>query len=142
MEQVPSSAPVNQATPESDEEPIGRPEGRQVVEEARKWIGTPYRLGGSSSSEIDCSGFTMRAFEKFGEKLPHWDEKQYGYGEEVRGEPEAGDLVFFEEHRDGISHVGIATGTGSIVHASSYFDKVVESDMKDRKGYKGARRLR
>jgi len=142
VEQVPSSTPVNQAAPESDEEPVGSPEGRQVVEEARKWIGTPYRLGGSSSSEVDCSGLTMRVYEKFGEKLPHWDEKQYGYGEEVRGEPQAGDLVFFDEHSDGISHVGVATGTGSLVHASSYFDKVVESDMKDIKGYKGARRLR
>ncbi len=141
VEQVRSSAPVNQAAPESDKEPIGSPEGRQVVEEARRWIGTPYRLGGSSSSEIDCSALTMRVYEKFGEKLPHWDEKQYGYGEAVRGEPQAGDIVFFDEHGDGISHVGIATGTGNLVHASSYFDKVVESDMKDIKGYKGARRL-
>jgi hypothetical protein len=45
------------------------------VEEARKWVGTTYRLGGSSSSEIDCSGLTMRVYEKFGEKVPYWDEK-------------------------------------------------------------------
>ena len=110
------------------------------MEEARKWVGPPYRLGGSSSSEIDCSGLTMRVYEKFGEKLPHWDEKQYGYGEEGRGEPQAGDLVFFDEHRDVISHVGIATGTGTFVYASSHFD-VIESDMKDIEVYKGARRL-
>ena len=112
------------------------------MEEARKWVGTPYRLGGSSSYEIDCSGLTTRVYEKSGEKVPYWDEKQYGYGETVRGEPQAGDLVFFDEHRDGISHVGIATGTGTLAHTSSYFDKVIESDMKDIKGYKEARRLR
>jgi hypothetical protein len=38
--------------------------------------------------------------------------------------------------------VGIATGTGTLAHTSSYFDKVIESDMKDIKGYKEARRLR
>lgn len=83
----------------------------------------------------------MRVYEKFGEKLPHWDEKQYGYGETVRGEPQAGDLIFCDEHRDGISYVGIATDTGTLVHASSHFDKVIESGMKDIKGYKEARRL-
>ena len=111
------------------------------MEEARKWVGPPYRLGGSSSSEIDCSGLTMRVHEKFGEKLPHRDDKQYRYGEEVSSEHQAGDLVFFDEHRDGISHVGIATGTGTLVHASNHFDKVIESDMKDIEVYKGARRL-
>ena len=60
---------------------------------------------------------------------------------QVSGPPQVGDLVFFDEHGDGISHVGIYSGNGKLIHASSYFGKVTESEMKYIKGYVGATRL-
>ena len=83
----------------------------------------------------------MLVYKKFGVSLPHDVEKQYRYGSRVQGEPKAGDLVFFDEHGDGISHVGIATGRGTIIHASNYWKKVTETKIKYIKGYKGAKRL-
>jgi cell wall-associated NlpC family hydrolase len=52
---------------------------------------------------------------------------------------EAGDLVFYDEHGYAISHVGIATGCGTVLHASTYNGAVVETPMYDIPGYVGAR---
>ena len=116
--------------------------GEDVVKEARTWIGVPYRLGGQTRHGVDCSGLTMLVYKKFGVLMPHWDEKQYRMGIRIpKGEERPGDLVFFNEHGKGISHVGIYAGKGKIVHASDYFNKVTESQMKYIKGYVGASRM-
>ena len=115
--------------------------GQDVVKEARAYMGVRYRLGRASRSGIDCSGLTMLVYRKFGVSLPHDIEKQYRYGSRVRGEPKTGDLVFFDEHGRGISHGGIATGRGTIIHASDYWNKVTETRTQHIRGYKGARRL-
>jgi cell wall-associated NlpC family hydrolase len=118
----------------------GRP-GQDVVTEARKWTNVPYRLGGISRRGIDCSGLTMMVYKKAGISLPHSDDQQYRHGRKVSGSPEPGDLVFFNEHGRGISHVGIYTGNGKLIHASDYFNKVTESEMKYIRGYVGARKM-
>jgi cell wall-associated NlpC family hydrolase len=116
--------------------------GEDVVREARKWIGVRYRLGGESRRGVDCSGLTMQVYKKFGVSLQHWDEKQYRKGARVpKGREKPGDLVFFNEHGRNISHVGIYAGNGKIIHASDYYNKVTESQMKYIKGYVGARRV-
>ncbi len=115
--------------------------GEEVVREAKKWSGVRYRLGGATRRGIDCSGLTMMVYKKFGISLPHSDRAQYRYGKNVSGSPKTGDLVFFNEHGNGISHVGIYAGNGKIVHASNYYNKVTEGQMKYLKGYVGARRL-
>ena len=48
-----------------------------------------------------------------------------------------GDLVFFKEagRSRPITHVGIYSGNGNLVHASNFFGKVVESKMKYMRGY-------
>ena len=123
-------------------EPSGRT-GEDVVREARKWMGTRYKLGRASRSGIDCSGLTMQVYKRFGVSLPHSDDAQYRYGKEVpRGQERPGDLVFFDEYGDGlISHEGIYAGNGKILHASDYFGRVTESDIEYIEGYVGARRL-
>jgi len=133
------AAPSKKKPPES--EGSAGSKGQDVVKEARNYTGVPYRLGRASRSGTDCSGLTMLVYRKFGVSLPHDVEKQYRYGSRVQGEPKAGDLVFFDEHGRGISHSGIATGRGTIVHASDYWNKVTETKIQYIRGYKGARRL-
>jgi cell wall-associated NlpC family hydrolase len=82
--------------------------GQAVVEDARSYIGTTYGASG-----MDCSGFTSAVFADLGVYLPDSPEAQYAYGTPSYGE--AGDLVFFDEAGYGISHVGIATGYGTVV---------------------------
>jgi cell wall-associated NlpC family hydrolase len=52
-----------------------------------------------------------------------------------------GDLVFFNEHGRNVSHGGIYADNGKTIHASDYYNKVAESQMKYMTGYVGARRV-
>ncbi len=106
--------------------------GQAVVDEARSWMGTPYGAYG-----LDCSGFTSMVYAQFGVYLPDNPAVQYSYG--VPSTAKAGDLVFFDEHGYGISHVGIATGYGTVIHSSTYYGAVVESPIWEVPGYVGAR---
>jgi cell wall-associated NlpC family hydrolase len=110
----------------------GGASGQAVVDEAYGWMGTPYGAYGA-----DCSGFTSQVFAQFGVYLPDNPAAQWSYG--VPSTAEAGDLVFYDEHGYGISHVGIATGYGTVIHASTYYGAVVETPMYDIPGYVGAR---
>jgi cell wall-associated NlpC family hydrolase len=105
--------------------------GQAVVDDARSYIGTPYGAYG-----MDCSGFTSAVFADLGVYLPDSPDAQYAYG--VPSNPKAGDLVFFDEAGYGISHVGIATGYGTVIHASTYYGAVVETSMNYIPGYVGA----
>ena len=105
--------------------------GEADVAEAQSYIGTPYGAGG-----LDCSGFTSAVYADLGVSLPDDTAAQYSYGSP--SEAAAGDLVFFDEHGTGISHVGIATGYGTVIHSSTYFGEVVESAMSYIPGYVGA----
>ena len=105
--------------------------GEAVVAEAQSYIGTPYGAGG-----LDCSGFTSAVYGNLGVSLPDDPAAQYAYG--APSEANAGDLVFFDEAGYGISHVGIATGRGTVVHSSTYFGEITESSIYDIPGYVGA----
>ena len=107
----------------------GSVSGEAVVAEAAKYMGVPYVLNAASPSAMDCSGLTMLAYGAFGISLPDPPVAQYGVGVPVYGPPQAGDLVFYNEYGDGISHVAIATGRGTIIHASSYAGYVTESPI-------------
>ncbi len=105
-----------------------------VVNEARGWIGASYDYG--SGYGVDCSEFTSAVFGAFGVGLADDPVSQFysGYSSAAG----AGDLVFFNEHGYGISHVGIATGYGTMIHSSSYFGVVTETPISSVPGYVGA----
>ncbi len=105
--------------------------GQAAVDEAYSWIGTPYGAYGA-----DCSGFTSIVYGNQGVYLPDDPAAQYSYGVPSAGA--AGDLVFFDEGGYGISHVGIATGYGTMIHSSTYFGIITETPISDVPGYVGA----
>ncbi len=105
--------------------------GEAVVAEAQSYIGTPYGAGG-----LDCSGFTSAVYANLGVSLPDDPVAQYSYG--APSEAAAGDLVFFDEAGYGISHVGIATGYGTVIHASTYYGTITETPISQVPGYVGA----
>ena len=125
-------------TADAPAEPMG---ASPVVSRAAGWYGVPYVYGGSSRSGIDCSAFTRAVYAGFGVYLPDDPALQFGYGRPVYGPPRAGDLVFFDEGGYGISHVGIATGRGTVIHASNWWGYVTETRLEYLYGYAGARRL-
>jgi cell wall-associated NlpC family hydrolase len=84
--------------------------------------GTPYRYGTSGGGTFDCSGFTSAMYRKVGVKLPRTAAEQFGVGQHIsKALLSKGDLVFFRNTagRRGISHVGIYSGNGMFIHASS-----------------------
>lgn len=82
--------------------------------------GRPYRNGGSTPDGFDCSGYTQYVFAQHGMHLPREVRDQFRMGSPVRaGDLRAGDLVFFTTTAPGASHVGIALGDGTFVHAPS-----------------------
>lgn len=125
----------------------GRASGRDVVRAARRYIGTRYRYSTCTKSRMSCTCLTKRTWAKFGHKLPMTENGQWKYEPSrkvAKSNLRKGDIVYFKEagRKRGITHVGIYSGRGNLVHASAYFNKVVESKMRYIKGYFGATRLR
>jgi len=90
------------------------------VDTALKFLGVPYRNGGSDPSGFDCSGLVQYVFNSLGISLPREVRDQYDVGEDVKLEDvRAGDLLFFQTVSRGASHVGLAIGPGRFVHAPS-----------------------
>lgn len=83
-------------------------EADSVVKEAKKFLGTPYRYGGTTKSGLDCSGLVINAFDVIGIQMPRISSDQAREGKEVRlRDVREGDLVFFRTSGSSINHVGI-----------------------------------
>jgi cell wall-associated NlpC family hydrolase len=126
---------------------------QDVLSEARKFLGTTYRTGGTTSAGIDCSGLTMVAFKNSGISLPRSsrDQAQVGQLIDIDAARE-GDLVFFATGSDPnrISHVGIISRVGDslddlmFVHASTSRGVVEEQLFRLdywKKAFRQARRV-
>ncbi len=123
----------------------GRASPRAVVRKAKRFLGTRYRYAACTRSRMSCTCLTKRTWKAFGHKLPMSERGQWKKGKRVaKSNLRRGDIVFFKEAgpRKPITHVGIYSGKGNLVHASNFFNKVVESKMRYIKGYYGAKRLR
>ena len=91
--------------------------GADIVRETRTWLGVPYKYGGADRNGVDCSGLTMRVYEKFGISIPRTTSTQWGAGKQVSS-PAPGDLVFFGSGPNNISSVGIYTGPDEAIKAT------------------------
>jgi cell wall-associated NlpC family hydrolase len=96
----------------------------EMIKTARKYIGVPHCMGGTTMKCIDCSGLLVAVFGKHGIKLPHNSEEQARYGKIITGMDHLrkGDLVFFirsyKTHYF-ITHAGIYIGNNEFIHTSS-----------------------
>lgn len=90
----------------------------QLAQTAKQYIGIPYVYGGTSTSGLDCSGYTQLVFKKLGYSLKRTAASQFTQGSAVsKSNLQAGDLVFFNTTGKTASHVGIYLGGGSFIHA-------------------------
>jgi cell wall-associated NlpC family hydrolase len=94
--------------------------GQDVVRSARRFLGVPYRLGGTTPQAFDCSGFVRYVFALHGIAMPRTAHEQAALGEApAPGDSlEPGDLLFFWGGT-GAQHIAIYVGGDSIIHASS-----------------------
>lgn len=97
--------------------------GADLAQEARGWLGTPYRYGGADRRGTDCSGLVMELYRSVcATKLPRTTVEQKSYCTKVaRNKARVGDLMFFGSSKGGgqVSHVGLYIGKGEMIHASS-----------------------
>jgi hypothetical protein len=87
---------------------------------AMKFINSPYIWGGRIPSGIDCSGLTQLVYKIHGIAIPRnsWQQAESGKNIDFIDEAEPGDLVFFDNERGRISHVGMILSRGMVIHAS------------------------
>ncbi|KMQ61670.1 hydrolase Nlp/P60 [Chryseobacterium angstadtii] len=97
-----------------------------ILKDAEKYLGTPYKFGGNTSSGFDCSGFTVKVFEENDFSLPRRSADQADAGQKIDiKEVKPGDLLFFATAGGSrVSHVGIvhdigADGEVKFIHAST-----------------------
>lgn len=126
-----------------------------VVAEARSNIGlSSYRRGASIASApglVDCSGFTKYLYGLLGIWIPRLAVQQFAFGTPVdQTDLRAGDLLFTAHRRyhqqsstDPIGHVGLATGEGTVIHASrpGVTEVSVGEFIRDDQGFCGACRI-
>ncbi|MCM3726880.1 NlpC/P60 family protein [Neobacillus cucumis] len=91
---------------------------QMVINEANKYIGTPYLWGGNTPAGFDCSGYTSYVFAKVGITIPRTAATQWS-GLTPVSNPNPGDLVFFETYAPGPTHVGIYLGNNKFIQAGS-----------------------
>jgi cell wall-associated NlpC family hydrolase len=105
----------------------------RVLRTADSYVGTKYVWGGSTPREgFDCSGFTKYVLAKHGVTIPRVSRDQARAGKAVTadfGLLRPGDLLFFAEPGEAISHVAIYVGSGVILHASGALGEVGYTDL-------------
>lgn len=91
-----------------------------VTDTAMKFINSPYIWGGRIPSGIDCSGFVQLVYKIHNISIPRDSRQQAEAGAGISFIDEAmpGDLVFFDDDRGRISHVGMILSQGLVIHAS------------------------
>lgn len=91
-----------------------------IADTAMKFINSPYIWGGRIPSGIDCSGFVQLVYKIQGIKIPRdsWQQAESGENIGFIEEALAGDLVFFDDEKGKITHVGMIISQGLVIHAS------------------------
>lgn len=107
---------------------------RNIIRTARRFIGVPYKWGGTSPDEgFDCSGLAMVVYRLNGLDLPRTSREQYRSGRLIQKKAlKPGDLVFFRTGwRRRVSHVGIYTGNNSFIHAPTHGRSITATPMSN-----------
>ena len=120
--------------------------GVKVSEEAKRYVGDPFKWGGTTPKGFDASGFTQYIYKKAATKMtiPRTSASQYKIGKAVKqNKLKQGDLVFYATGQKGkVSFVGIYNGNGKFIGATSKGVKVVKmSDKYWKERYIGAKRV-
>ncbi len=119
-------AAIDAASKPSRGDSIVSATGNAIVDYAYKFLGTPYKWGGTTPDGFDCSGFTQYVFKNAaGVSLPRTTYDQINVGVAVSyNDLQPGDLVF--PHT---GHVGIYVGGGQMIHSPSTGDVVKVSSV-------------
>ncbi len=121
---IPPGSPGGITIPEYSGEPMDGSTFAALIEEAEKYVGMPYRWGGSTpATSFDCSGFVCYTLNESGAASVGRTTAQglFNLSTPVAlDEAEPGDLLFFHSTYSSVNpvtHVAIYLGGGNFVHA-------------------------
>ena len=105
-----------------------------IIENARAFLGTKYRYGGTSNEGMDCSGLVYTSFLTHDISLPRSSRDMSLLGERLNfDEVTTGDLLFFEtdKKKKVINHVGLIVELDSeniyFIHSTSSRGVIISS---------------
>jgi cell wall-associated NlpC family hydrolase len=96
---------------------------KETIQLAKRFLGLTYLWGGSSSFGFDCSGFTQMLVSRRGIVMPRDADVQAAWAGVVpvkRTKLQAGDLLFFGESPQRITHTGMYIGHGKFIHDTTH----------------------
>ncbi|MCW5943410.1 MAG: C40 family peptidase [Fimbriimonadaceae bacterium] len=106
----------------------------EMIEFGKRYMGTKYVWGGTDlENGIDCSGFVMRLFGKYGKRLPRTAAEQAKVGQPVEKleDLRPGDRLYFWEYKRGkVGHTAIYIGDNKFIHSSSSRGGVNIDDLR------------
>ena len=73
-------SPKNVEVPGSEAEALFSVTGEQIVAQAQRYLGRPYRRGSKGPSAFDCSGFTSYVYKSLNIRLNSCSRSQYTEG--------------------------------------------------------------
>ena len=106
-------------------------DGQYLSEYAKQYVGNPYVWGGTSlKTGADCSGFTKAVLNANGIQVNgRTAADQAAGGTQISlSEAQAGDLIYYN-NGNGVYHIAIYNGDGTVTHSSNSTTGVTVSDM-------------
>jgi len=101
----------------------------QAIALSQRFLGLPYMWGGTSSFGYDCSGFVQMLVRRRGVIMPRDADLQANWTGALpvkRKKLQPGDLLFFGESAEKVTHTGMYIGRGKFVHATTHGHPVIQ----------------
>lgn len=104
-----------------------------IINTAKKNLGSPYKAGGTTSAGFDCSGLVYVSFKKYDILLPRASIDMSKVGKQLKQKDiQKGDLIFFKTNgKSVINHVGLVTDVNDdeikFIHSSSQKGVMISS---------------
>lgn len=105
---------------------------QSIISLACEFLGYQYLWGGCTPKGFDCSGFVQTVFGIHSRQLPRdsWQQQQNNQFSSDYRDAQPGDLLFFSNKPDTVTHVAISLGQQRYIHASGWvrLDSFNEND--------------
>lgn len=126
---------ASQAIASNDSAPKINKQVEEIIQFAKKFLGTPYHYAGSTPSGFDCSGFIYYVMGNFGMRLSRSSPGIAEFGKTVKlSELQPGDLMFFKGRNTGSSGVGhvamvveVKEGVIKFIHSSTSRGVIIDT---------------